>query len=312
MGGPDNDALPTTDHDPLSGINKVPWERLHHAYGPAVDVPGQLRALRSPDEQLRARAHAEMRGNIYHQGTRWQASCYAVPFLVALVADPSTPERSAVMKLLRAVSVGDLRDSDLPLDVDQQFSASATASDDDVALLVAVLYDEDRDMEEVPEGVDVAVDARWRHDAYEAAALHTGTYTRLLADPDAEVAALAAELLAWFPPDDAALQALVNVPADGRHSLVRASANLTLAYMNRDDSGIDSRLHDQLTSELPVVRRTAAVALALRSRRALPEASIDVLTEPVAALSIPAVPGWNRAMEGFVAIALRRAHEMLS
>jgi hypothetical protein len=134
----------------------------------------------------------------------------------------------------------------------------------------------------------------------------------LLADPDAEVAALAAELLAWFPPDDAALQALVNVPADGRHSLVRASANLTLAYMNRDDSGIDSRLHDQLTSELPVVRRTAAVALALRSRRALPEASIDVLTEPVAALSIPAVPGWNRAMEGFVAIALRRAHEMLS
>ena len=296
--------MPLADHDPLSGIDSVPWERLHHAYGPAVDVPGQLQALRSPDEQVRARAHRQLRSNIYHQGTRWQASCHAVAFLVALVADGSTPERAAVMELLRAVSIGDLRDDDLPLDMGYQFGAAAIATDDDVALLVAVLYDEDRDLDEVPEGVDVAVDARWRHDAYQAAALHAGRYRRWLADPDAEVAALAAELLAWFPPDDAARRALVNIPADGPHALVRASANLTLAYTNRDDSNIDSRLRDQLTSELPGVRLTAAIALALRLRP-LPDAAVDVLTEPVKAAPMAAVPGWSRSMEGFVALALQ-------
>ena len=212
------------------------------------------------------------------------------------------------MELLRAVSIGDLRDSDLPLDAGHQFGAAGTASDDDVALLVAVLYDEDRDLDELPEGVDVAVDARWRLDAYLAAALHAGRYRRLLADPDAKVAALAAELLAWFPPDDAALRALVNIPADGPHALVRASANLTLAFMNRDDSSIDSRLRDQLTSELPGVRLTAAIAMALRSRD-LPDAAIDVLTEPVGAAPMAAVPGWSRPLEGFVALALRHARE---
>ena len=164
-----NSSVPSTNHDPLPGIDSVPWQRLHHAYGPATDVPGQLGALRSPDEQVRARAYRQLWGNIYHQGTRWQASCHAVAFLVALVSDESTPERAAVMALLRAVSIGDLRDSDLPLDAGHQFGAAATASDDDVALLVAVLYDEDRDLDELPEGVDVAVDARWRLDAYRAA-----------------------------------------------------------------------------------------------------------------------------------------------
>ncbi|MEV1147390.1 hypothetical protein [Micromonospora sp. NPDC049799] len=33
--------------DPLAGLDDLPWESLHHAYGPAVDVPDQLRALRS-------------------------------------------------------------------------------------------------------------------------------------------------------------------------------------------------------------------------------------------------------------------------
>lgn len=300
--------MPATTQDPLSGIDSVPWERLHHAYGPAIDVPGQLRDLRSPNEQLRARAYRRLWGNIYHQGTRWQASCHAVPFLVALVADESTPERAAVMALLRAVSIGDLRDSDLPLDAGHQFGAAAAASEDDVALLVAVLYDEDRDFDELPEGVDVAVDARWRYDAYRAGALHADRYRRLLADPDAEVGALAAELLAWFPPDDATLQALVNIPADGLHAPVRASANLTLAYTNRDDSGIDSRLRDQLTSELPGVRFTAAIALALRSRP-LPDAAIDVLTEPVGAAPMAVVPGWSRPLEGFLALALRHVRE---
>jgi hypothetical protein len=69
----------------LAGLDEVPWAALHHAYGPADDVPGDLRALRSPDPAIRHGAHASLRGSVYHQGTRWQASAYTVPFLIALV-----------------------------------------------------------------------------------------------------------------------------------------------------------------------------------------------------------------------------------
>jgi hypothetical protein len=236
MDRPSADAAATGDRDPLSGLDEVPWDRLYHAYGAAVDVPGQLRALRSPDEQVRARARWHLYGNIYHQGTRWQASHKAVPFLVALAADGGTPERAAVMALLRAVGIGDLRENDLPLDVNAQFGAAAGATDADVELFVMVLNADDRDLDELPEGVDRAVDARWRRDAHLAASRHTETYRRLLLDLDVEVAAMAAELLAWFPPEEATLAALLNVPADVRHALVRASANLTLAYLSETTS----------------------------------------------------------------------------
>jgi hypothetical protein len=307
MDGPRADAAPTSEHDPLSGLDEVPWDRLHHAYGAAVDVPGQLRALRSPDEQVRARARWHLYGNIYHQGTRWQASHHAVPFLAALAADGGTPDRAAVMALLRAVGIGDLRDDDLPLNVDTQFGAAAEATSAVVQWFVAVLYADDRDLDELPEGVDRAADARWRRDAYLAASMHTGTYRRLLLSPDVEVAALAAELLAWFPPEEATLAALVSVPADARHAMVRASANLTLAYLPGNHRGIEPRLHQQLTSDLPVVRLTAAVALAFRLGDALPEVAAEVLTEPASNDPVAAVPGWNRSLEGFVTLALRQA-----
>src|SRR2546430_17092296 len=103
------------DHliDPLEGLDQVAWSQLHHAYGPAADVPDQLRALRSPDVGTRRQARQQLTGNIYHQGTRWQASGYAVPFLVALVDDQTTPDRVMVAAALRAGAAGARTDRDL-------------------------------------------------------------------------------------------------------------------------------------------------------------------------------------------------------
>jgi hypothetical protein len=83
----------------LQGLDAVDWPGLHHAYGPATDVPDLLRALADPDrasEELRAAAaensttifeHVEwtLWGNIFHQGTVWQASAHTVPFLVEIL-----------------------------------------------------------------------------------------------------------------------------------------------------------------------------------------------------------------------------------
>jgi HEAT repeat protein len=90
----------------LEGLDEVAWGRLQHAYGPARDVPDQLRALRSPDPGQRERALWSLYGNIFHQGTRYEATAHAVPFLLELLADPATPDRHDVLGLLTSIAIG--------------------------------------------------------------------------------------------------------------------------------------------------------------------------------------------------------------
>ncbi|WP_335936130.1 HEAT repeat domain-containing protein [Streptomyces sp. PTD5-9] len=90
----------------LAKLDTIDWVDLSHAYGSAADVPDQIRALRSADRAVRERALGELYANIFHQGTRYQASAAAVPFLLELLADPSTPERSAVLGLLTGLAIG--------------------------------------------------------------------------------------------------------------------------------------------------------------------------------------------------------------
>ncbi|GIE77429.1 hypothetical protein Aph02nite_33790 [Actinoplanes philippinensis] len=85
----------------------IDWAALRHAYGPAVDVPGNLAALRSPDGQRRLEAFGELYASITHQGNRYSASAAAVPALLELVADPAAPDRDLVLYLLGRIAVGD-------------------------------------------------------------------------------------------------------------------------------------------------------------------------------------------------------------
>ncbi|MFC7548959.1 hypothetical protein [Plantactinospora sp. GCM10030261] len=88
-------------------LDSVDWASLTHAYGSAEDVPDLLRDLRSSDAEVRGEAMYELYGNIHHQGTRYEASAYAVPFLLDLLADPATPDRHIVIHLLTCLAVGD-------------------------------------------------------------------------------------------------------------------------------------------------------------------------------------------------------------
>lgn len=85
----------------LDGLPLVQWPRLHHAYGPADDVPDLLRALVEPDMATAAIHGAATRagrsisdhvkwvlwGNVFHQGTRWQVTASVVPYLVEILRD---------------------------------------------------------------------------------------------------------------------------------------------------------------------------------------------------------------------------------
>jgi len=92
----------------LSKLDSIPWQTLSHAYGSADDVPRLLRALQTavPDVKDEDSPVRQLFGNIWHQGTVYEATSYAVPFLIELAADTRTPERVRVLDLLAAIARG--------------------------------------------------------------------------------------------------------------------------------------------------------------------------------------------------------------
>jgi hypothetical protein len=285
-------------------VSEVDWDAVHGCDGTSGHVPGLLRALAGPEPA--DRAYAQLFNHLCHQGTRWQASAVAVPFLVALVDDPATPDRPALLSMLTAVAVGDHRDDRLPFDADAAYPEADAITDEQLRLLNRWL-DGDGEEDDPAEAFywDRSGPDRWARDAYRALAAHATTVAGWVHDPAPHVAARAAALLAWLPPAPPALAALLAV----RAGPAGASANLTLAHLPVDDPAVDRRLEELLAAPDGQVALTAAIALAYRRGEATPEPALTMLA--VAAdhdRPLPAdVPGWDgRALRGFVAIALTR------
>ncbi|PSL54053.1 hypothetical protein B0I31_107107 [Saccharothrix carnea] len=88
----------------LDGIDDVDWASLDHAYGSAEDVPQTLRHAVSEDDEVAGEALEHLFGSIYHQGTLYSATPWAVPFVARLAADPGTPRRVGLVHLLGAIA----------------------------------------------------------------------------------------------------------------------------------------------------------------------------------------------------------------
>lgn len=90
----------------LEDIDKVNWSALHHAYGDASDFPALLLATYSNDERDREFAIHLLFGTIWHQGTVYAASAYAVPFLLKALESPNTPDKTVIAILLACLADG--------------------------------------------------------------------------------------------------------------------------------------------------------------------------------------------------------------
>lgn len=92
----------------LDRLDDIPWKRLTHAFGPAEDVPHLLRSLRTASVELTGEASPlwHLFGNIWHQGTVYEATAHAVPYLIELAACPLVPDRSGILGLLAAIATG--------------------------------------------------------------------------------------------------------------------------------------------------------------------------------------------------------------
>src|SRR5436190_20166415 len=100
----------------LEGLDKMDWDELTHAYGPAANTPGHIRALVSQDAAERDQARGDLCHTICHQGTRHTAAAAAVPFLFELVNQPATPDKDKIIGMLVLLAVG-YHDEFLPLGI---------------------------------------------------------------------------------------------------------------------------------------------------------------------------------------------------
>ncbi|SCF46181.1 hypothetical protein GA0070216_11982 [Micromonospora matsumotoense] len=302
----------------LNGIDEIDWSRLSHAYGPADDVPAQLRALASADPAVRDRARHDLYGNIFHQGTRYEATAYAVPFLLELLADPATAEPSELLALLVALAIEDdgtwLPDN-LPVAELRRVAVGGAA------LLAAAPHPGDPEFDE-DEGDYVYVGSLSRADqerlyahitlaAYDAVRAGVPLFRQLLTRPDPALRAGAAHALAWFPEDAAgsvpALAALIEAAPSGATSGAAQAAAVGTAAVALGLLGVapDSAL---LTDARPVIRWGAAVGRARVLGPTADPATIDELMTWAGGRgeSAEGVPFLDGDLAGHAGLALRQ------
>lgn len=90
----------------LDGLHDVDWKSLHHAYGPAIDTPWHIRALTSFDPGVRDTALHELFATIWHQGTVYEATSHAIPFLILLITHPQVHNKDRILRLLACCARG--------------------------------------------------------------------------------------------------------------------------------------------------------------------------------------------------------------
>ncbi|MFF7209788.1 hypothetical protein ACFZAU_04515 [Streptomyces sp. NPDC008238] len=124
------------DHDTVfAGLDRIAWPELHHAFGPAEDVPGLLRALTSADQETADEAAEELWDSLVHQGTVYRATVPAVPFLVRLAV--AGVRRAELLCMVGAVAESaDEYDPERP-------GAAHAAVVEQLPLLLPLLSDDD-------------------------------------------------------------------------------------------------------------------------------------------------------------------------
>ncbi|BCJ68758.1 HEAT repeat domain-containing protein [Polymorphospora rubra] len=304
----------------LQAIGDIDWAGLEHAYGPAGDVPDQLRALAATDPAEVDKALHTLYGNIFHQGSRYEATAYAVPFLTGLAVDRATAGRDEIVSLLASIAIG-YDESWLPdglpileqrAELDRLRATDPDAEQARVAAWVAAATDDqDRKSREFEASLFdpqlVTANQQWAVDAYDAVRADLPHLLPLLDDEDVRVRTACAHLLGWFPEEAATLApALLDRARADTAPVVRATALIAYGLVaGPGDTGVAAALDDPA----PVVRAAAAIAAA-RLGATDPDRVVSVLVETMTAEATTRrnrLPFLDGNLPGYAALALAQS-----
>ncbi|MDX3110330.1 hypothetical protein [Nonomuraea angiospora] len=257
----------------MDDLDRVSWAKLKHAYGRATDVPGQIRALTSTDEDERREALSALHANIFHQGTRFPATPHAVPFLARLAADPATPDRELILHLLASLALG-YEEGHLPEGVgiarwrEESAGVQSRSKEEADAHL-------ERWVDEAPNDA-VRRDRAYVRQMYDhrlermfdAAMLASYDAVRenlpisLLADGDPHVRTAAAYLVSWFPEEaETAGPALAGLAEADADPVTAATAMFALSLLPWPTGAPAGAIESGLGHADGLVRDAAALAL---------------------------------------------------
>jgi hypothetical protein len=251
----------------LEKLNTIAWSKLTHAYGRATDVPAQIRKLASRDKDERENALRELYSNIFHQGTRYQATPYAVPFLYELIASPNVPDRHEIVYLLVNLALG-YEEWYLPEGLEVA-AFRRTLEESDAQLSPADRAECDK----------YGFGPLSMLDCYNAVRDGTPALVALLTDDDERLRRAAAYALAWFPEQaPQSFPAIRQLLAGESDELNLANAMLVLGLLARSShqAVVESEWRRFLSSPSLMVRVAAAIALA---RDSLTDELIEVLIQ---------------------------------
>ena len=302
----------------LDGLDSIDWSQLEHAYGPAVDVPDQIRALVSPDEKTRARALWELYGNIFHQGKRYEATAFAVPFLLEVLRESATPDRAELLELLASLAVG-YDEAWLPDGFPVARYREEARGGEEILRSTPPLGDGEGQVRhrfqywanldqlsriKVYTYIELAV--------YDAVRAGVPTFVDILNEPGASarerVAAIYA--LAWYPEEArVSVPALVQAAAD-REAVVAACALVALGLVG-SDAEVGATVEAALDDPRDEVRWGAAIALA---RLRGPAAGSRVAEVLQAWVDLDAdyrqdIPFHEGDMSGYASLALKQLEQ---
>jgi HEAT repeat protein len=245
----------------LETLDQVDWPTLRHAYGSAADVPVLIRSLTSDDPAVREETIRALHTNIWHQGTVYEASAYAVPFLVELLRAPEVNKKGWILSLLHAIGTG------------TSFNVVHGRLD---------LFRQKRDTPEFK--AETELQLSWVRAAHAAVRNNGNAYLECLASDDPDIRAAAPFTLSIIPELPVIISALTQACIRETSPPAKASIVLGLLEFARHWKTEDRRedldaLHTLLLrllrsdAEANVVRAAAAVALA----RLNPSGNLDEL-----------------------------------
>lgn len=218
-------------------LERVAWDQLRHAYGPATDVPGLVQGLRRSDDA--DDCLEELYASIAHQGSRYTATAATIPFLVDIALDPTAPTRVEVLQLLQFCAVGNVgHQVDWAGQLDRQCD---------------------------PES----------HAAWEAVAAAQCRLRPLLDDPDPAVAHAALAVLAWTGDDGPEVQRYLTEALHSDDAVDQSAAWLACVVLGWLPSGVEPPVRVAL--DPPLMRFGQAVASLRFGGDAAPADAVDAL-----------------------------------
>ncbi|KAB2587506.1 HEAT repeat domain-containing protein [Streptomyces arboris] len=257
---------------PLTGLDDIAWERLHHAYGSARDVPDWLRLVCGNDEEARKDAWMHLFNTIFHQGSRYTSSAAAVPFFARIAIAGPAHARPNALEMLTRLAIDWHDQYTLPTGINT--SAWRAAAAEGTPEKMAAWYQEQLDAETDPgrclffeEARDYCLEGATPEDAasklpsYDAVRAELSGLCPLLDDMDPDIRVRIAYLLAWFPEEGPRTVPELLARLD-RESHAQVTATMLVAAGLVGDRSLVPHLRSYLAALEPLVRWGAAIALA--------------------------------------------------